>query len=191
MAYLDNDDVYLLALRAIPKVTDRYPVADGNTFARILTGLSFQESCVNKKAKGYLCFDTEARPLNSKGTAISSALGLTQVLTGTQRAIEKLMHWPERSYSDRADPQYAMDLCAAYLAYFYNGGAKTPRGDWYKALVAYHDGHYSKGGAGNSYAKTVLKHVGLFDFAGVAKRKGTAAGEVFAGLQFQIRSEFR
>lgn len=187
MAYLAPDDVYIHALRAIPKVTKKYPVADAVQFARVLVGLSFQESCIAKNTPGQTCFDTQARPLDKKGNAISSALGLTQVLNGTQRAIEKMMKWPARPLADRADAQYALDLAAAYLAYHYNSGNKKNRGDWYKALVAYHDGHYSKGGAGNTYARLVLGHLKRFDFAAIARRNGTTVAQ----LEFINRGEFR
>ena len=61
MAFLKPENVYILALQAIPKVTTKFPIADKLEFARILTGLSFQESCVKKTTKDYECFDTEAR----------------------------------------------------------------------------------------------------------------------------------
>lgn|GEM_PF-3701672 len=164
MAYLNPDQVYYLALEAIPKVIEKYPVSNRLEFAKVLTGQAFQESCLDKK-RPYACFDTEAKPYaNKQRTKVkSTAFGLTQVLEGTQRAIERLMGWPQRPLDDRSNPVYALALAAAYMGYFYNGGAKTPRGDWHAALVSYHDGHYSKGGAGQTYAKLIKKHVGLFD----------------------------
>jgi hypothetical protein len=175
--------VYVLALRSIPKITGKYPVADARAFARILTALSFQESCLKKATKGYECFDTEARPSDKS----SSAYGITQVVEGTQRNVERLMKWPKRPLADRSDPQYAMDLSAAYLAYLYNGGDHTPPGDWWAALVAYHDGHYSKKGAGHTYAKIVMGNLKLFDFAGIVK----SLGPDVAMLDYQNRAEFR
>ncbi len=187
MAYLGPDDIYLYALRAIERVKRKFPIADAVTFARILVALSFQESCIRKTTAEYACFDTEARPRRADGTLASSAFGLTQVLEGTQRSIEKMMKWPARPYADRSDPQYAMDLGAAYLGYLYNGGAKTPRGDWFKTLVAYHDGHYSKKGAGNAYAKRIYEHLKLFDFAAIARHNAMT----IAALEFNNRAEFR
>ncbi|HVZ39942.1 MAG TPA: transglycosylase SLT domain-containing protein [Candidatus Kapabacteria bacterium] len=187
MALLGPDDIYLYALRAIPKVTWKYPVADEVQFARVLVALSYEESCRDKNAEGQVCFNSDARPVNKNGKRLSSALGLTQMLEGTQPWVEALMGWPERPLDDRSDPQYAEDLAAAYLAYLYNGGMKVPRGDWYKALVAYHDGHYSKGGAGNSYARTVIKYLKRFDFAEIARRNAST----IAALEFINRGEFR
>ncbi len=187
MAYLGPDEIYVLALRAIKRVTTKYPVADGVAFARLLVALSFQESCLNKGATDQKCFDTEARPRDAKGRLKSSAYGLTQVMEGTQRNIERFMKWPKRPLEDRSNPQYAMELSAAYMAYLYNGGDKTPSGDWYKTLVAYHDGHYSKGGVGHSYAKTVMGFLKRFDFAGIVKRLGSDV----AMLEFDNRAEFR
>ncbi|MEP7217639.1 MAG: transglycosylase SLT domain-containing protein [Bacteroidota bacterium] len=184
--YIGPDDVYVLALQAIPIVTAKYAVDDQTKFAQILTGMAYQESCIAKSTKNLTCFDTEARPYNSKGELASSAYGITQILKGTQRNIERLMGWPERPLNDRSDPQYAVELAAAYLAYLYNGGDKTPRGDWTKALVAYHDGHYSKKGAGHSYAKLIMSWLPRFDFAGIASRRNNART-----LVYNNRAEFR
>jgi hypothetical protein len=188
MAYIGPDSVYLHALRAIPKVTGKFPIADRVAFARILVGLAFQESCIRKNTANQVCFDTEARPLDKNGRAISSALGLTQVLERTQGWLEKIMKWPKQPLSRRTDPQYAMDLAAAYLAYLYSGGMKTPKGSWYKALVAYHDGHYSAKGAGHAYATMILKHIQGFDFAAIARRTSNPS---IALLEYTNRTEFR
>ncbi|MEP7220486.1 MAG: transglycosylase SLT domain-containing protein [Bacteroidota bacterium] len=184
--YLGPDDIYTLALQAIPVVTAKYPVADQEEFARILTGVSYQESCIAKNPKSLTCFDTTARPYNKDGTLASSAYGITQVLKKTQRNIERFMKWPERPYDDRSDPMYDMLLAAAYLAYLYNGGDRTPRGDWHKALVAYHDGHYSAKGAGQTYARLIMGWLPRFDFAGISLRRNNVSA-----LIYDNRAEFR
>lgn len=149
---LSPAEVYNLARIAIPKISAKYPVRDAREFARWMVALSFQESCTAKNAANWRCFDTDA------AAGVSSALGLTQVLKGTQRGIEKDMGWEERPFDDRRNPEYSMALGAAYIGYL----LKRNGGDWYKTFSAYHDGHYKAGGPGNAYARKIEGHYKMF-----------------------------
>jgi hypothetical protein len=170
---LKEHQVYLLALRAIPKVTKKYPVDDELGMARVLVGLAWQESKFDPKA----------------ANKSSSARGLTQVLKGTQPAIEKLMGWPAKDPDARFDAQYAMDLAAGYMAYHYN--RKGSKGNWRKSLVAYHDGHYSANGAGVGYAKLILdQHMKLWNWAKVTEDAQREDRSV-AATTYAFREEFR
>lgn len=175
MAALAPHEVYTLALWAIPQVMWKYPVPDQTAFARVLVAQAFQESCTNKKAEGYKCFDPDASPKSS------SALGVWQTLKGTQRAIEKMMKWPQRPLDDRRIPSYSALLGAAYMGYQY-----SRYGDWRKALKAYHDGHWSKKKTkGDTYASLVLdKHMRLFDFTAMEQMPGVGVLAVVNRTEF-------
>lgn len=149
---LSPAEVLNLARFALPKIWDKYPVANRYKFCRMMVALCYQESCINKNAPDWRCFDTEA----AAGT--SSALGLTQVLKDTQRYIESQMGWTARPLTDRKDPQYSLDLGSAYIGYL----LKRNGDDWYKTFSSYHDGHYRDGGPGNGYARKVLDHYDMF-----------------------------
>lgn len=190
---LTPPEVWPFALFGVIAAQQKYDVGNPIEMAKWLTSLAFQESCLNKGAPEQRCFDTDARPYNAKTKKyLSSALGLTQVLKGTQHAIETLMGWPARSDDARSDPLYAMQLTGAYMGYFYNGGAKTPKANWYAALVAYHDGHYSKGGAGQSYAQKILRFKNTFDWDVIRQAAaGATAGIANALEEYAQRVEFR
>lgn len=197
---LTPSEVYVLALLSTQKAQLKWNIPDPKAFARTLVGLAFQESCLNKGAEDLRCMDTDARPYNAKTKKyLSSALGLTQVLDGTQRAIERLMGadkplsgWSYKPGDARRNPLYAMDLAAAYMGYFVNGGAKTPKGSIPAALVAYHDGHYSKNGAGQSYARAIAKHIESFDWAVIDEvANGATQGLAKALLLYMFSGEWR
>lgn len=175
--------VYDYALRAISTIRNKYPVSDERYFARLLVCISFQESCIAKNAVGFECFDTEAK------AKTTTATGLMQVLTGTQRYIEKLMKWPQRPFDDRKDPQYALELGAAYLGYLY--GRKANGKDWFRTIASYHDGHYKGSNSpGAKYARLVMGHYQKFDWNAI-EIEASRQSNTFASFLWNARPEFK
>lgn len=180
MAYLAPDTVYQHALQGVARAAQHYAIPSQVALARVMVAQAFEESCIDKNTPGRVCFNTKAKA----GT--TSATGVWQQTKPTQRQIEKMMGWPQRPYADREDPQYSGELAAAYMAYFLNGARKTPKGDLHGALVAYHDGHWSKNGAGNAYARLILNnYYPLFDFAAMER-----SNSLLDTLAFGARREF-
>jgi len=137
MANLTESQVYSYAKDWANVYGPKYG-ADPNDMARVLTGIAKVESTFNPNAK------------NKKSTA----RGLMQLLINTQREIESKhakvpfaiagvrassfskapVGLPDKIY----DPNYAMQLAAAYLGYQF----KRYGGDWQKAIHAYNQGSF-------------------------------------------------
>ena len=129
--------VYLLALRIARAIAPKYG-ANAHDLARIMTALTLKESTWNPKAK------------NPKSTA----RGLVQMLSGTQRYVETSMLGIPSNPDAIWDPAYAMILGMTYLAYQFKR-----YGNWPTAIHAYMQGSYpgTNKGDGQAYQKDVRK----------------------------------
>ncbi len=167
-------DVYRMALRALPKVEAKYPVANRLKLARVMIPLVKREST----------FNTEAVP--AQKTSSGWAKGLTQVTEGTMRDIEKRMGWEERSYSARTDdPQYAIDLGVAHLAWLLSRN----KADFKRALYHYNQGPYAKYSSksyGEKYSTSILNDYDTYDFAALEQRLEPSV----ASTLIHLRGEF-
>lgn len=111
---------------------------------------------------GFAVAKTESRSFNTDAkNSNSTAKGMMQIVDGTKQFIEtKILKIPVADISKMFDPDYNCLLGVAYLAYQYKR-----YGDWRKAVIAYNQGSYNDGEAGQSYYATASKFYANTDFA--------------------------
>ena len=159
---LTRTQVYKLALAALPAITKKFPVDSETKLARMMVALVEKESTFKTCVRGFAKTDS------------GWAWGATQVTSGTQEDIEKIMGWKRRDNNDRdggarCDPAYSIQLGMAQLAYC----LERSGGDWTAALYRYNQGAYAKISKKKSYGHTYSKEVlGIYnrtDFAAVER----------------------
>lgn len=125
---------------------------------------------------GFSVAKTESRSFNTEAkNSDSTAKGMMQIVDGTKQFIEtKILKIPVADGTKMFDPDYNCLLGVAYLAYQYKR-----YGDWRKAIIAYNQGSYNGGEAGQSYYATASKFYANTDFASLLPRKYTAS--LFSG----------
>ena len=156
---MEQGEVYNLALKYANEVVDKYGIDDPEAMAKYLTGVAHIESKFDENAKN----------------KHSSALGLMQMLSATQKEVEtKRLKVEPADHSALLDPDYAMQLAAYEFGYQY----KRYKGDWQKAIHSYNQGSFPGGhpNDGKNYAQNVLSFAGNDDlFADMNFGKGDRA----------------
>lgn len=137
--------VYNMSLSAAAEIAPKYGL-DKTIFAQLLTSIAHKESR----------FNPSAVPRNKQGKAISSAIGLMQVLRKTQAWVEKtIMKTANLPHEQMYDAEYALRVGGYYFGYLMQRYGNDPD----KAIWAYNQGSWSpeKYPDGAAYLKDVRK----------------------------------
>jgi soluble lytic murein transglycosylase-like protein len=135
---LTSRKVAELANAAVETMRPRFKSIDPKMWKRVLVALAWHESKFDPVAK------------NRR----SSALGLMQILKGTQLDIERRLKMTPQPNDKLKDPGYSMLLASYYIAWLYVNKARR---SWDRAIVAYNQGHYNLSQAGETYRRQIWK----------------------------------